>query len=384
MRQIFKLWLAVGLVGLLLLGGCAIPRVKAEDRLFLRVSVDYLDEYRLPQQDFEGTTVGGLSAIAYSPQTNQLYALSDDRGRLGPPRFYTLTLGLTSDSAGTPAFESLAVDSFTELTDPEGQSYGVGQLDPEGMALSPRQTVLISSEGDASQGVAPLIGEFDLATGQMQAAFRLPERYLPNDETPPSQGIQNNLSLESLTVSLGQPSNALIEPFRVFTATESALVQDYDDDPARSLNNRFLHYLIGESQSTVIAEHRYPLDLEPQGALLNGLTELLTLDQGGHFLALERAFGLRGFQVKLFQLATGGATDISRVASLKGDVEGIQPIRKQLVLDLTAAGIAAENLEGMTLGPRLPDGSQSLLMVSDNNFEESQETQFLLFRLKVG
>ncbi|MBD0268472.1 MAG: esterase-like activity of phytase family protein [Cyanobacteria bacterium Co-bin8] len=384
MRQIFKLWLAVGLVGLLLLGGCAIPRVKAEDRLFLRVSVDYLDEYRLPQQDFEGTTVGGLSAIAYSPQTNQLYALSDDRGRLGPPRFYTLALGLTSDSAGTPAFESLAVDSFTELTDPEGQSYGVGQLDPEGMALSPRQTVLISSEGDASQGVAPLIGEFDLATGQMQAAFRLPERYLPNDETPPSQGIQNNLSLESLTVSLGQPSNALIEPFRVFTATESALVQDYDDDPARSLNNRFLHYLIGESQSTVIAEHRYPLDLEPQGALLNGLTELLTLDQGGHFLALERAFGLRGFQVKLFQLATGGATDISRVASLKGDVEGIQPIRKQLVLDLTAAGIAAENLEGMTLGPRLPDGSQSLLMVSDNNFEESQETQFLLFRLKVG
>jgi hypothetical protein len=383
MRKGLRLGWVLCLIALLLTG-CALPRVRAEDRLFLPVAVDYLGEYRLPQQEFEGTTVGGLSAIAYSPQTNQLYALSDDRGRFGPPRFYNLALGLTVDGAETPAIEGITVESFTALSDPAGQPFGVGQLDPEGMVLSPRQTVLISSEGDANRGIDPLIGEFNLETGQMTGGFRLPDRYLPDGEVLPQKGIQNNLSLEALAVSLGQSSSALIEPFRVFTATESALVQDYDDDPATPLNSRFLHYLIGESQSTLIAEHRYPLELEPQGALLNGLTELLTLDQGGHFLALERAFGLRGFEVKLYQLASGGATDTSRIESLKGDVDSIQPIRKQLVLDLTATGIAAENMEGMTLGPRLPDGSQSLLMVSDNNFESAQDTQFLLFRLRLS
>ena len=37
----------------------------------------------------------------------------------------------------------------------------------------------------------------------------------------------------------------------------------------------------------------------------------------------------------------------------------------------------------MTLGPRLPDGRQSLLLVSDNNFTTNppQVTQFLLFAL---
>ena len=94
-----------------------------------------------------------------------------------------------------------------------------------------------------------------------------------------------------------------------------------------------------------------PLDLEPPGTLLNGLSELLVIDQGGHFLALERAFGLRGFRVRLYQLATGGATDTSTILSLKGNLEGVAPIRKRLLLDFVDTGIEVDNLEGMTLGP---------------------------------
>lgn len=142
-----------------------------------------------------------------------------------------------------------------------------------------------------------------------------------------------------------------------------------------------MHYLIGEDQATLIAEHAYPLDLEPSGAVINGLTELLVMDQGGHFLALERAFGLRGFNVRLYQLATGGATDTSTLASLRNP-EGIAPIRKQLVYDFAQAPFAVDNLEGMTLGPRLPDGSQSLLLISDNNFEPDRPTQLILLRLQ--
>ena len=37
----------------------------------------------------------------------------------------------------------------------------------------------------------------------------------------------------------------------------------------------------------------------------------------------------------------------------------------------------------MTLGPRLADGRQTLIMVSDNNFSATQFTQFLAFALEV-
>ncbi|PSN11258.1 endonuclease/exonuclease/phosphatase, partial [filamentous cyanobacterium CCP5] len=133
----------------------------------------------------------------------------------------------------------------------------------------------------------------------------------------------------------------------------------------------------------LISEHRYPLDLEPSGAIVNGLSELLLIDQGGHFLALERVFGLRGFQVKLYQIATGGATDTSGIPSLDGSLDGVNPIRKRLLLDFASLGLAdLDNLEGMTLGPPLPNGDRSLIVVSDNNLEADQPSQFWLLRLQ--
>jgi len=177
-------------------------------------------------------------------------------------------------------------------------------------------------------------------------------------------------------------SPVLQEPFRLFTATEYALVQDQDTEPSASgCKNRLLHYLIQDGPPLLISEHLYPMDGGEQWSLVNGLTELLALDQSGHFLSLERSLGLKSFSARLFQIATGGATDISSIASLKGDTSSLQPVFKQLVLNLSNLGITLENLEGMTFGPHLPDGSRSLLLVSDNNFKD-QPTQFLLFRLK--
>jgi hypothetical protein len=169
-------------------------------------------------------------------------------------------------------------------------------------------------------------------------------------------------------------------------ATESALAQDFDKNPENPLVNRFLHYLIGLEQSTFIAEYAYPLSLEPMGGVVNGLTELLAIDQGGHFLALERVYGIRGFEVKLFQLATGGAMDISTLPSLPS-IENLNPIQKQLVLDFSTLDLpvdAVDNLEAMTLGPPLPDGSASLWLMSDDNFSDDQETQVWLFRLAIA
>ncbi|MGG6238597.1 esterase-like activity of phytase family protein [Nodosilinea sp. AN01ver1] len=380
-RVVWRRSLALGL--LLLVTSCAIPQIKAEDRLFVPVTVELLDVYNLPPQEFEGTTVGGISALVYDRPRDRLYALSDDRGRFGPARFYTLAVTLAQRGTGQPRFDSVSIEAVTPLLDAAGNPYPRGSIDPEGMALSPRDSLFIGSEGDVEQNAPPFIGEFDRQTGRAIATLPLPERYLPDDPDQTTRGVQNNLSLEALTVAGGSSGAGMIEPFRLFAATESALVQDYNDDPSQPLNSRFLHYLIGDDQSTLIAEHRYPLDLEPSGAVVNGLTALLAIDPSGHFLALERAFGLRGMQVKLYQLATGGATDTSTIPSLAGDVSSIAPIRKQLVLDFADTPLAVDNLEGMTLGPRLPDGSQSLLLVSDNNLEDDRATQLILLRLQM-
>ena len=368
-----RICLCLGLLGVTI-SGCTIPQVSAEDRLFLDLSVEPLDHVVLPMEEFAGTQVGGLSAIAYDRDLNHYYVLSDDRQR---PRFYTLSLDL--DATG---IDRVTLKAVTELQDDAGNS--MAPLDAEGMVLTPNRSLIVSSEGSPRQKISPALQEFDLETGRLKTSFPIPARYLlgtKDGETfdTQTQGIQENIGFEALTISApGGP----YEPFRLFAATEGPLYQDLDVDPEIPFKNRWLHYLIdpnGTGQSTLLAEHWYSMDTAPLGAVLNGLSEILSIDVGGHFLAIERAFGLQGLSIKLYQVTTGVASDVSAIASLQGNTSGITPIRKQLLADLTA--LQPDNLEAMTLGPRLQDGSQSLLMVSDNNFDTRQETQIWLFKL---
>jgi hypothetical protein len=86
-----------------------------------------------------------------------------------------------------------------------------------------------------------------------------------------------------------------------------------------------------------------------------------------------------GNEIKLYSVALPGATNVLGVPSLAG--LGVRPAQKTLLFDLGSLGIPLDNVEGMTLGPKLPDGRQSLVLVSDNNFAAAQFTQFLLFAL---
>jgi hypothetical protein len=363
----------------LLLASCALPQVSAEERLFLNLSLEFLDDYQLPRQEFAGTPVRGLSALAYDRQTNRFYALSDDRSQYAPARFYTLRLTV-SDDVGQIGIGGVEIEQVTLLSQADGQPYAAGSIDPEGFALSPRQSAFIASEGVARDGIAPFIDEFDLATGRWQRRLPIPQRFVPQLNL--TSGVQDNLGFKALTLNPGGYSTAWLEPFRLFAATEFALQQDvHPSDSEQPVYSRFLHYLIGDELPTLISEHFYPIDPPPLGAT-NGLTELLVLDQGGHFLSLERSFGMGGAGARIFQLATGGATDTSTIPALSSDLSGINPIRKRLLLDLGESGITLDNLEGMTLGPQLPDGTRSLLLVSDDNFNDEQFTQFLLFRLR--
>jgi hypothetical protein len=83
-------------------------------------------------------------------------------------------------------------------------------------------------------------------------------------------------------------------------------------------------------------------------------------------------------------MVIANANDTSNIESLKGEISQVRSLKKQLLCDLQSLGIYLDNLEGMALGPLLPDGSQSLLLISDNNFNKEQVTQLLLFRLTTS
>ncbi|MEG4997467.1 esterase-like activity of phytase family protein [Microcoleus sp. B4-D4] len=365
---------------------CAPPAV-AKDRSFPEMSLEFLGEYQLPKMNFEGTPVGGLSGITYDPKgisgvtskAYRFYALSDDKSENGEARFYSLRLDLTSSDPANIRLKKVAIESVTSLKKADGKTFAWGSINPEGIALSPRNSVFVASGGFTHANIPPLVGEFDLTTGKLRGNLPIPNRYIPDaSDEQQQQGVLDNSGFESLSIDPETFSPGGLDPFRLFAATAAPLMQDADPEQASKI--RILHYIIVDKTPQLVSENLYQLDQVPM-SLLNNLTELVTVG-GGQFLSLERSFGLSGYSARIYQVAAGAATDTSRIKSFKGTMAMVEPVRKKLLLDLSELGIPLYNLEGMTLGPQLPDGSQSVVLVSDDNFHEAERTQFILLSLK--
>jgi hypothetical protein len=381
-RVVLMLVPLLALVGLAV-SGCSLTQVSAESRLFAAITLEFIDDYTLPQTLLQDIPVGGLSGITYNFQTGEFYAVSDDRSNFGPARFYTLLPRIEANATtGKLEIKTVEIKSATVLKQGTGEPYPRNTIDAEGIALSPRGTVFISSEGVAKEQIPVSIQEYNLTTGAVQGALPIPAVYLPTQSDGTVQGTQDNKGFENLTIGV----DGTADLFRVFAATENPLIQDQDPPESQTSETiaklRLLHYALTNGRTDLVGEYVYPLEPKPVGALDHGLSEILAIDTAGRFLALERTFGLTGFQVKLFEFTMAGAKDVQGMTSLQALRPDTPLIRKQLLLDLADLGLTLDNLEGMTLGPKLPDGSQSLLMVSDDNFNKDQVTQFLLFRLK--
>jgi hypothetical protein len=398
-RQKLMSLAAVMLLSSTSLTGCSLPEVTAESRLFSPVTLEFVDDYTLPPTLLKDVPVGGLSGLTYDPKSGGFYAISDDRSGFSPARFYSITPKIGTDKkTGNLKIKTVEIIAKTALSKEDGKPYDRNQIDPEGIALSPRGTVFISTEGDARSGLAPAINEYDLTTGALIQALPIPDIYKPKKgPNGVLEGVQNNKGFESLAIN----TDATGDLFRVFAAIEHPLEQDRNPPPAPPKSPspdappespvpippdrlRMLHYAATTGRTDLVGEYVYELDPAPIGTLEHGLSEILALDNAGRFLALERSLGLAGFSAKLYQFTFAGAQDVQSMSSLRGLPADWQAIRKRLMLDLTQIGVKLDNLEGMTFGPRLPDGSQSLWIVSDDNFDKDQNTQFLLFRIKAG
>jgi hypothetical protein len=327
----------------------------------------------------EPARFGGISGVALDPATGDLLAICDE----GAPRMFVFG----ADIATRP----FRLDLRAYFPLPLGAG-APDLLDPEGLAITRAGRLFVASEGigKVEPRVPPAIVEFT-RRGDYVGRLPLPAKFLPQTTGPSTFGVRANAAFESLTLTRDEQ--------RLLTATETALAQDGEPaDASRGTVVRILEYQVAGESFEPRREFAYPVDPLPKlpfrpGVFISGLVELLAL---GHtdLLSLERAYaeesgGARRNinRVRIFHTSLAGATDISAFESLRGR-DGLALARKSLVLDLAdARGLSPaspglENFEGMGFGPLLPDGSRTLLLVSDDNFSPRQRTAFLLFRLR--
>jgi hypothetical protein len=308
----------------------------------------------------DGTTLGGLSGIDYDWASNRYIAISDDRSRYGPARFYAISLDLSARD-----FSAVHFVGTQSMRQPDGNAYPSRTIDAESIRFS-GQHLLYASEGDTKRGVAPFTREM-ANDGRYIRGFEIPAHYMPVPGRRTS-GIRNNLAFESLTLSG--------DGMHVLAATENALEQD---GPAASLRSgsraRILSFDRASGQPN--AEYVYEVDPVVAGTARGGLSELLAIG-GTQYLALERSYAPGAVKsVKIFLIDLAGATDVLDRDAL-GDAY-FRPVTKRLLFDVGALGIKLENIEGMTFGQPLENGHRSLILVSDNNFSKAETTQFLAF-----
>lgn len=309
----------------------------------------------LDKATFADTAVGGLSALRYDPTRDRYLALVDNE-RDTPARVYTLHIPLADGQLGTPTVEAITI-----LRDENGQPFTGRTLDGEGLAIGPGGDLLVASETEPSlRRFAP--------DGRQRAQLPVPARFL----VKPHGEATANQTFESLGLT---PDGA-----GLFTAPEGPLAPDGFATPVRA-RLRLLRYGGGPAFAPA-AQYFYLA--EPA----QGLAELVALGPDD-LLALERGFipGL-GNTVRLYRLSLAGQPDRAARASLADP--DLAPLPKTLVvdLDLCPAGAAThpgkqtnpllDNIESVTLGPRLPDGRQSLLLLSDDNFAADQVTRVYL------
>jgi 3-phytase/alkaline phosphatase D len=328
----------------------------------------------LPGGDVLGTRFGGISGLAFDAGRGVHYAIADDRSEFAPARFYTLRVDLADGAVDPGDVDVLAV---TTLRGADGQPFAAGSVDPEGIALTEDGTLLITSEGDAARLVPPFVREFGL-DGAQRTALPVPAAFVPalGADGAPIRGVRPNAAFESATVT---PDGE-----RFYTGTEGALVQDGPaSTPEEGSTTRLLRYDLADGAPD--AQFAYPLGpvaaapVPADAFATTGLVELLATGDDD-LLALERSFSTGvGNAVSLYGVSTGGADDVSGLASLAG--QDVEPVTKQLLLDLGTLGVTLDNLEGIAPGPALPDGRRSLVVVADDNFSPTQVTQVLVLAL---
>ena len=340
-----------------------------------------------------GSLGSGLDRLDAFPGGAHLLAVSDrgpaDGAAAFACRFHQLTL--TADPAKVPPV-TVACDDTHLLLRPDGTPFtGLAKemgrtpvspqgslqmrLDPEGIRRLPSGNLLVSEE------YGPLVVEFD-PKGVFVRTWSVPPVFAclhpgPDEasEQPPhnTSGRQSNKGFEGLAVT---PKGV------AWTLLQAPLLQDGALDAKGKRAGRNLRLLCLGDRADAPASRQlvYPLE-----SAKHGTCELLALDEH-RFLTIERDGPDAKFR-RVYLIDTAGASDVANLPSLPSDAlpQGVHPVAKRLLVDLADPAIRLpvmpEKIEGLCLGPTLPDGRTTLVVASDNDMKAEQPTWFWVFAL---
>ena len=378
-------WLAV-LLAVSLAGCQSLPGLLSRGPQFEFVFIG--QQVLPPGYRYAGTMVGGLSGIDFDAATGRYWAISDDRSEFGPSRFYELSLDLAQfNKSAAPGYAGVIINGVQTLKRLDGSTFSDARIhpaqaaDPEAIRVhGPSGRLVWSSEGEriVKAGEPPVLVNPHVwemqRDGTLLRPFVIPSKF---HTSAANRGIRRNLAFEGLAFT---PDFATL-----YVMTENALLQD---GPAATLTKSSPSRLLALDYKSGLPRAEYVIDVSPipqaptqtVGYSDNGIPEILALDHE-RLLVLERSYVAgAGITLKLFLVDLRGATDVSGFDSLTA--QKYISATKRLLLDFKTLGVRLDNTEGMTWGPRLPGGSRSLILVSDDNFNPQQITQFLAFEVR--
>ena len=306
-------------------------------------------QFELPRFNRGGRALGGFSAAIYKPKPDQLWLLSDlPQGSLS-----SWDLALAGLAKGKELARPLPPLRELPLRGGAGASAALpAAIDAEAMVLLGDQ-LWVASEGRRSAERPPQLLKFHVGSGELLQAIALPAAW----QAANNSGLASNGGPESLTLLPGRHGRP-----QMLMAAEHPLLQD----PARQLR------LLLWSWPQGLEPRRDPPQAREWGSLLLppqpdwGLTDLLALPSNQLLALLRRFEAPDRWQIRLALYPLSTAAPAAR------------PVRPLAQWDLIASGLAPDNWEGLSFGPRLADGRPSLLLVSDDNLSPFQANRVAL------
>ncbi|WMN11274.1 esterase-like activity of phytase family protein [Marivirga salinae] len=355
---------------------CLIPIVifiacskSSSDESDSSTSIQYINKITINNNKLKDSTVlGGLSSIDYLGG-NQFVFISDDRSEYSPARIYEMEVNFNADGILNYNF-----DKTVFLKNRGGISFEKNELDPESIRYrASSDTYFYTSEGGRTEEwINPFIWEID-REGEFINTLTIPGIFQFNNV----RGVRENGGFESLSFE-----NDTI----IWYANELPLKED-GKVPGFEVGNYPIRLVRQDIKNNVVLnQYAYnvsSLKKKPDpkdGFFINSVPEILFIDENKLWV-LERSYttGVGNF-VKLFEVETENATDVKSFKALAET--DYSPVSKKLILDFSDFNQRIDNIEGMTFGPDFPDGSKSLLFVSDDNFNAEQESQLWLFSVQ--
>ncbi|WP_378187236.1 esterase-like activity of phytase family protein [Aquimarina sp. W85] len=340
-----------------------------------KFTLKFLDEFVIENDTlFPTTKIGGLSGIDYNPVTNKYIFVSDDSSA---PRYYIASIDLVDKK-----IKNIHFDSIIYFQTNKGKKYDSLHFDLEGIRFFDAKNIIISSEGAIKHKKDPFISIYS-NLGNLKESYMLPPYFKPTsniNNTP-----RHNGTLEAIAPTINKKG--------FWIAMELPLQEDGDQPNFYNAGApvRFTYFDTLTKRAT--KQFVYPLDKlekDPKGKFgVNGVTDILQLTSDS-FLVLERSYsvgyGIHGNTVRLYLTTTKNVTNTLDFVSLKNATYNLA--QKTLLFDFESvlsqlSNQSIDNIEGITFGPKLKNGNQTLFLVSDNNFNSRSKQKNQIIALEI-